>query len=187
MSVAKSYFYFFSYGSNLLFERIKERLPSVEIIQPYHLFGYNLIFNKSSKDGSTKANLQKTDNLSDFVWRVVQRIDITEKSSLDRAEGLGNGYNLNSFKLEIDGQVQDIHFFIATDRKYLKEGNPYDWYLDYVVKGAIENNFPIAHIKQLLSIAATVDHSMESRNSYNKELAGNIKMHKELNPEVWKR
>ncbi len=185
MGIAKSHFYFFSYGSNLLLERIKARVPSVEIFQVYQLKGFRLKFNKVSKDGSTKANLQKTNDLNDLVWGVIQRIDHTEKPALDNAEGHGSGYELDSFDSPTD--IYKIHYYIAKESKYLKEGNPYDWYLNYVIMGAIENNFPREYIKQLLSVAVAVDLTPESRKGYNKALTENIKIHKEINPEAWRR
>jgi len=168
MSEAASYFYFFSYGSNLLLERIKERVPSVEIVQTYQLIGFSLAFNKASSDGSTKTNIERTENPNDFVWGVIQRIDISEKSALDRAEGLGYGYDLDSFEIpEID---QEVHYYIAQESKYLKDGKPYDWYLGYVIYGAIENRFPNEYINALECIASDIDTDSDRREQHDKVL-----------------
>lgn len=185
MSHEKRSFYFFSYGSNLLFERIKSRVPSVEIVKCYQLKEFRLVFDKISRDDSTKANLKKTGNSDHSVWGVIQKIDLSEKTALDITEGLGKGYELESF--DSPTHTHEIYYYIAKDDKYLKEGNPYDWYLDYVIMGGIENDLPREYIKQLLNIAATVDHAPESRIGYDKGVTENIKMHKELNPKVWER
>ena len=185
MSKEESTFFFFSYGSNLLLERIKSRVPSVKIVQSYQLNGFRLVFDKSSKDGSTKANIQKTGDSEDFVWGVIQRIDYSEKPALDKAEGLGYGYELGSF--DSPTYEYKIFYYIAKDDKYLKEGKPYDWYLDYVLMGAIENDFPSEYIKQLLNIESTLDDAPETKTGYDKAVSENIKIHKELNPKVWKR
>jgi len=168
-----------------LLERIKARVPSVETIQRYQLSKYKLIFNKSSKDGSTKANIQKTDDPNDFVWGVIQRIDLSEKPTLDSAEGLGYGYTLNSFQLEIDNQVQEINFYIATDQNYLKEGNPYNWYLDYVIYGAIESDLPKAYFDELMRRPYTQDDAPTSRSGYDSAAEESIAAHKKQNSEVW--
>lgn len=153
--------YVFSYGSNLLLERIRARTPSVEVVQPFQLFGHQLVFNKASQDGSTKANLVPSEEADHSVWGVIQRICLTEKPELDRVEGLGFGYDLHSFQHpSIDVSVQ---FYISRDSQYQKEGNPYDWYLNYVIQGAIENGFPAAYINKLYQIAFDVDPDVSRR------------------------
>lgn len=161
------YFYFFSYGSNLLLEHIKLRTPSVEVIRNHQLDVFELIFNKRSTDGSTKANIHKTGDFRDFVLGVIQRIALEEKPKLDSAEGLGAGYVLESFPLEIDGNERKIHYYIAIEEKYFILGKPYDWYLEYVIYGAIENGFPEDYIEGLKSIAFDIDKDKERREEHD--------------------
>ena len=142
-------FYIFSYGSNLLLQRIKERVASVAVVGKHELQGYKLAFNKQSIDGSTKANLVATGNSSDSTWGVIHRISQADKPILDQYEALGYGYLHMTFPLNIEDQEQLIHAYVATEPQYLAIGDPYEWYLNFVIEGAIENGFPEDYINQL--------------------------------------
>ena len=183
MSKKEPCFYFFSYGSNLLLERIKARTPSVDIIQPYKLTGYGIIFNKISDDGSTKTNIENNGNLENYVLGIVHRIDIKEKSILDRDEA---GYHLESkiISLEDNHQIM-LNFYVANSER-IQLGKPYSWYLNYVIMGAMENKLPRDYIDQLLSVEDVEDEKKEMRSGYNKELTEKIDAHKKRNPEVWR-
>ena len=51
-------FLYFSYGSNMLTERLRARCPSANCIGIATATGYALEFSKSSVDGSGKATLR---------------------------------------------------------------------------------------------------------------------------------
>jgi hypothetical protein len=149
------YFYFFSYGSNLLFERIHKRVDTVEVIQIHKLQGYELKFNKVSIDGSTKANV--VPNPEAYVMGVIHRIASEQKPILDAYEALGKGYELQYFELTIAGEVQKIGFYQATDPQFLGNGLPYHWYREYVRLGAIQNEFDADYVKKIESIGYIQD------------------------------
>lgn len=183
MRNAESYFYFFSFGSNLLIERIKARTPSVEVVQTFSLSGYRILFNKESNDGSTKTNIERTGNASDSALGIIHRIDMEEKRKLDEDEA---GYHTEDQLVVLDnGDEITLNYYIA-NKDRITTGKPYDWYMDYVIMGAIQNEFPQAYIQQLLSVAVNVDREPETRGGYNKKLTEKIQVHKKRNPEVWK-
>lgn len=159
--MADSDVYIFSYGSNLLFQRIRERVTSVTVTGKHLLRGYSLVFNKQSVDGSTKANILKTDSPSDGVWGVLHKINLADKPILDQFEALGKGYNELTFEVEVGKITRTIYAYVATDHQYLSNGQPYDWYFDFVIKGAIENGFPEDYIEQLKTVQAKVDANLE--------------------------
>ncbi|MEP1096956.1 MAG: gamma-glutamylcyclotransferase family protein [Cyclobacteriaceae bacterium] len=152
----ENHFYFFSYGSNLLFERIQKRTPSVEVIKQFKIDQFELVFNKRSKDGSTKANIVQSD-IASSVYGTIKRIEKAEKKNLDRAEGLGYGYDLEYFETTLHDEIISVGYYIAREEKYLMEGKPYDWYLDYVRFGALQNQFPKEYISMLNSVEGDVD------------------------------
>jgi len=163
------HFYIFSYGSNMLLQRITERIKSAEVVGLHELAGFRLLLNKKSKDGSTKANIKETKDPNDSVWGVIHKIDLIDKPTLDKFEGLGNGYLLINFNLSIEDEFRAIHCYVATEYRYLEEGKPYDWYLNLVIAGAIENGFPDEYINQLKAIESEIDMDVERRRK-NEEI-----------------
>lgn len=154
-------FYVFSYGSNLLFRRIYERVSTVKIMNKCLLKGYKLAFNKLSKDGSTKANIVATGKASDGVWGMAHSIDYEQKSMLDFYEGLGYGYDLHEITSHLDINVRPVFAYIATDPKYLFDGKPFTWYHKLVHLGAQENDFPAYYINFIKSIKSEQDSDAE--------------------------
>ena len=133
----------FCYGSNMNTERITERCSSSRFISRAKVNGYKLLFNKRSKDKSGKANLIYTGDKS-LVWGVIFDISEDQKPILDKAEGLGKGYD--EYKLIVINDLeQEIECvcYIATDEKYLDNNlKPYDWYKEYCLIGAKQHNLP---------------------------------------------
>src|SRR3954469_2174360 len=84
---------YFAYGSNMCTGRLQGRVPSANPVRNARLGGHTFHFHKRSTDGSGKGNAFATGNNADVVWGVVFEIAPSEKPALDRAEGLGHGYN----------------------------------------------------------------------------------------------
>ncbi len=158
-----NHFYIFSYGSNMLLQRISERIESTESVDVHELKGFKLIFNKKSTDGSTKANIEETKDSNDSVWGVIHKIPLIEKPILDKFEGLGKGYLMHDFDLLVEDEYRSVHSYIATEYGYLEEGKPYDWYLNLVIAGAIENGFPDQYIQNLKAVESEIDMNVERR------------------------
>ena len=154
----------FSYGSNMNLNRLAKRVPSAMKVTNAFLPGHKLVCNKISNDGSAKANIKKTDVPAEIVWGVLFSIDSNEKALLDKAEGLGKGYNEGT-----------LTFFDETNKSYaaqiyIADSNtidytllPYDWYKEFIVSGAIRNKLPAEYILQLQSISCIRDHDEARR------------------------
>ena len=140
----------FCYGSNMNTERITERCSSSRFISRAKVNGWKLLFNKRSKDKSGKANLIYTGDTS-LVWGVIFDISEDQKPLLDKAEGLGRGYD--EYKLTVIndlGEEIECVCYIATDEKYLDNNlKPYDWYKEYCLIGAKQHNLPEDYILTL--------------------------------------
>ena len=50
----------FAYGSNMLTARMRERAPSSKVLSVGQLVGFELCWNKRSKDGSGKCSITET-------------------------------------------------------------------------------------------------------------------------------
>ncbi len=82
---------YFAYGSNMLSCRLRNRTPSATKFGVGYVEKHRLTFDKVSKDCSGKCDMNRTDVVTDRVYGVLFKIDPSEKTKLDAAEGLGNG------------------------------------------------------------------------------------------------
>lgn len=141
-------YYIFSFGSNILSSRINERVGKSKFIEFRKLKGFELVFNKKSKDGSSKANLKP--NRSGIVYGTIREFTEEQKLKLNKFEGLGYGYEFIHVAT-IDSKK--IYAYIATDPKYLTEDLlPFDWYLNYVIEGLKENNVEEDYLNNLKNL-----------------------------------
>ncbi|WP_078769190.1 TrlF family AAA-like ATPase [Elizabethkingia meningoseptica] len=152
----------FAYGSNMNLNRLKERVPSANKLFNVFIKGYTIKCNKVSTDGSSKANIIKTDNDDDIVWGIIFEIDDSEKDKLDNAE---QGYNdsILSF-LDSENNPHEAQVYIADESAINEDLLPYDWYKEYIVSGAKENNLPKEYIEKLGAIKFIEDTNTERRD-----------------------
>jgi len=139
--------------------RLRERVPSAEIIGTYTLNEHALRFHKVSDDGSGKCDAYQTYDLSDLVIGVLFDINEKEKSALDNAEGLGHGYLAKTVTItSTTGDVDRAFTYYAIQiNPSLK---PYSWYLNHVLVGAKQAKLPAPYLNV---IEATK--SIEDKNS----------------------
>lgn len=157
-------FKYFAYGSNMSSRRLLTRCSTANFIEVAKIEGYTLSFNKkSSVDKSGKANITHTGNKTDIVWGVLFEIEESQKTVLDSAEGEGNGYEEQTFKVtDSKGQIHDCIAYIATEAKYLDNSLlPMDWYKQHCLIGAREHNLPDDYVSRIESQTATKDTDLE--------------------------
>jgi len=148
----------FAYGSNMNVNRLKQRVPSAIKVCNASLPGYKFSFNKRSNDGSGKGNIQQTDIDSDTVAGVVFDINELEKPALDAIEGLGNGYNQTVIDLlDENGETFQAQVYVADESAVDNNLLPYDWYKEFVVTGAEQNDLPAEYVQSIRKIAFTAD------------------------------
>lgn len=147
---------YFAYGSNMSLLRLRERVPSAERIGVFVLKEHQLRFHKSSGDGSGKCDAFQTNDRGDMVIGALFEISADEKGALDRAEGLGYGYDEKIVKVENDfGEAFDafIYYAIRMDSSL----KPYSWYLNHVVIGAKEAQVPAQYFNIIQSVECIED------------------------------
>jgi len=138
---------YFAYGSNLLLKKMREVVPSAVPCSVARLSGYRLKFHKKSIDGSAKCDAFRTGDEQDVVHLVVYEIDEKEKPNLDRAEGLGCGYNEVEIEVKGDGGPVTAFMYVA-DSEYIDNTlQPYTWYKQYVLEGARQHGLPESYIE----------------------------------------
>ncbi|KWK20732.1 hypothetical protein WT77_23160 [Burkholderia stagnalis] len=144
----------FAYGSNMLTARICDRVPSARALGVAILLGHQLRWHKASKDGSGKCDVVAT-AAEDSVYGVLYELALTEKASLDRAEGLGSGYSERQVEVIFHGRKMLVSLYYATAiNSTLK---PYYWYKELVIAGARQHGLPPEYIHMLESEEAIED------------------------------
>lgn len=150
----------FAYGSNMLMRRINARCPSATPLGMAELRSYELKWHKRSRlDGSGKCDVVQTDNVSHVVYGVLYDIPAREKLELDKAEGLGRGYDEKTVEVAFKGALCSATIYCATDID--ASLRPYTWYRALVVAGAKENQLPEKYIEQLADADAITDSNSE--------------------------
>jgi len=96
---------YFAYGSNMLEQRLKDRVKSAEFLLNAWIRGYEVRFRKMSIDGSGKADLVQTGDLEDIVHGVVYQFDPNEREALAAAEP---GYDRAAIQVHTDSGDRDV-------------------------------------------------------------------------------
>lgn len=146
-------FLYFAYGSNMLSSRLRERCHSAMPVGVAELPDHELRWHKRSKDNSGKCDVVACPGKR--VIGVLYRIDDSDKKALDRAEGLGHGYDeIEALVLHDDNNViAKAYQATATDESL----TPYGWYKALVIAGAQENGLPQDYVEQLKLVISTDD------------------------------
>ena len=154
----------FAYGSNMPAARLRERCPSARAIGIAELPGHELRWHKRSRDGSGKCDIVASDAIS--VFGVLYEIAAQEKRALDRAEGLGAGYEEVAIEVLCGGSPITAKAYRATDTDPALR--PYTWYRALVIAGAREHGLPASYIVGLESVPADED---ENRARHDEHMA----------------
>lgn len=138
--------YYLAYGSNLHPVRLRERVPSAELLDVVELRHYRLAFQKRGQDGSSKSNLARTGEEG------IYQIDSAHKPILDRIEGKGNGYHDRQLPVGLHGKGYASLTYLAQPSYIENNLKPYHWYQTLVVLGAKYLRFPNAYVRSIESI-----------------------------------
>ena len=132
-------------------KRLRERIGEFERGKIAYLKGYHLAFDKCADSPKVGyANI-----ISDKEKEVIGVLyELTDKQLLilDDYEGVAhNQYKRSSVKVfDERKQSMEAMTYLATDCGCgLK---PYKWYLDYLIKGAKQHNFPNEYLKMLQDV-----------------------------------
>ena len=152
--------YYFAYGSNMSSRRLCQRVPSARAVTVATLDRHQLKFHKVSKDGSAKCDAFKTEDANDSVYGVVFEIHPDEKIHLDRAEGLGVGYDIKQVTIKSrHGASFEAFTYYAIDIH--NDLLPYHWYKDHVIIGAREHGLPHFYVEKIHAIESSHDPDTE--------------------------
>lgn len=142
MSVMNPLIYF-AYGSNLKKEQMSERY--IVIYKTYKGFikNYKLEFNKKSIDGSSKANITKSDG--EIVWGICYQLDADGFENLKKYE---KGYE--ELEVTVYDENQEGLFTAKTFiSNKICDKLPTKEYLDKIITGARQHELPEDYIHNL--------------------------------------
>lgn len=164
-------FLYFAYGSNMFTRRLTApgRTPSAIPEGIGYVAGRRLTFDKVSKDGSGKCDMEPG-NFADRTYGVLFRIAQREAAALDDAEGFGKGYTKETVQVVTAGGTIPATVYVATKKE--PACIPYSWYKAFVVAGAVEHGLPNAYIECLRAIPAQADPNAARRSENEAILFG---------------
>lgn len=137
---------YFAYGSNMSLARIQARTPSATPLGCYYLTQHDLRFHKASKDGSGKCDAYFTGEDTHIIYGALFKLNPNEKPLLDKAEGLGVGYDEKTVEVFTqNGDTVTAFTYFAT--RIDSTLSPYSWYLNHVLIGANETLLPNHYIE----------------------------------------
>ncbi len=96
-------------------------------------------------------------NAANSTPGILFEIALDERSSLDRAEAAGVGYDrTDAFPVTLEnGEIASVTSYLATAIDYSLL--PHDWYLALVIAGARHHGLDEAHIDRLRKLPYSVD------------------------------
>lgn len=165
---------YFAYGSNLHPIRLAERVPSCRPLGAAHLHGHRLRFHKRGQDGSGKCNAFRTGQANDIVIGMVYEIDAEEKRDLDKAEGVGRGYDEKTFSLRINGSEKRAYTYVAPPQYIDYRLFPFSWYQELVLNGARYHDFPAIYVAAIAAQTVIPDPE-KAREVYHAQLLCRIR------------
>ena len=146
---------YFAYGSNMSLRRILRRAPCARVVGSFRLEGYSLRFHKIGTDGSGKCDAFATCDHQDLVMGRLFEISRDGLGSLDRAEGLGTGYERRIVTVtDSTGALLEAHTYTALP---IDPEPPYDWYKHHVWVGAKEAELPEDYLRDIEAQPVLVD------------------------------
>lgn len=141
--------FYFAYGSNLNKEQIYSRIGYVHSEYKVTLEGYSFIYNKKSKDGTSKANIEQSGD--ELTRGICYEIDL---------------YQFDQLKNTAEKDYQDIEVWVKTDEgKYIiaksfsaknkfiiTDTLPSPKYVKIILDGAKESQLPDDYISKYIAV-----------------------------------
>ncbi|AQQ07369.1 gamma-glutamylcyclotransferase [Roseibium algicola] len=159
---------YFAYGSNMSTARLRERMPSCKPLGLATLSGHALRFHKRSVDGSGKCNAFATGD-EESVIGVLFSFDPAERAALDKAEGVGNGYDHATVTvINEKGRRRKVLTYLASPDYIDDSLKPYGWYKDFVLVGGREHDLPLEYIAKYIQSVEAIEDPNKARDKKNR-------------------
>lgn len=156
MSVSPDNVLYFAYGSNMSSRRLGQRIHAARSLGAATAGGFRVVFHKvGSVDASGKCGLLRAAP-EDIAHGVLFELPATEVARLDAFEGLGKGYErIELTVLPANERPVTALSYLAT--RLDESLQPFDWYMQHVLTGALEHALPARYRRNLEAIATISD------------------------------
>lgn len=135
--------------------RLSKRIKPIRHIANGYLDGYQLTFDKLSKDESGKCDCKRSKEPGHRVWGVLFAIDAGSLPALDKYEDAGRTYERQEVQVMTDqGFVAAYTYFATKTELGLR---PYHWYKYHVLYGAREAKLPPEYIAEIEEVEEIQD------------------------------
>ena len=149
--------FYLAYGSNLHPLRLAARVSSARAVGVVEMPGYRLAFHKRSIDGSGKCLIYTEQSQSHKMYGVLYKFEASEKASLDKVEGKGNGYCEQLAQFWLNRETYTPYVYVAQSTHIDPSLVPFHWYKGLVLAGARYHRFPAEYIASIEAIPSKAD------------------------------
>ena len=148
---------YFAYGSNLHPARLQARIGRAELVSTASVRGRRLAFHKRGQDGSGKCDATRCGLTDSVVHGALYRIDAAAIRKLDRFEGRGHGYEVETVCVSTGEGDREAMTYLAQPAYIDETLQAFGWYRELVVAGARFHHFPEDYIARIVSMACMAD------------------------------
>jgi gamma-glutamylcyclotransferase len=100
------------------------------------------------------------------VHGVIYSVSHADSRSLDQAEDAGQGYDRVRLRVSARGRYRAVFTYVARPTAIDTELRPFDWYLEYILRGARYHRLPGRYVKQISRAAPLRDATAARRQRH---------------------
>jgi hypothetical protein len=151
---------YFAFGSNLASARLLQRIPAASVHVVATLSEHRLCWRKNDRGQSGKCDIDYTGDPDHLVYGVIYHMTIDDKLELDVYETAGFGYDHKRVEVTtLQGDSIEAFTYYALDIDHSQQ--PFHWYKEHVLRGALEHDFPHHYVEQIRTTPSIDDHDAE--------------------------
>lgn len=137
---------YLAYGSNMYEEQMFSRCPDAVMLEKYKVFGYRLALD-------SKGYATIIEDKDSFIWSLIWLVLPQDEAALDKFEGVrSNSYRKETIKLPAPGSESMSDVFVYISNRDPDTGNRQPGYLDKLIMGAQEHDFPEDYVDMIRSL-----------------------------------
>jgi hypothetical protein len=154
---------YFAFGSNLASPRLLQRIPAASVHCVAILSEHQLSWRKNGRDKSGKCDIEFTGEPEHLVYGVIYRMTPAEKLELDVYECSDFGYDHKTVEVtSLQGERIEAFTYYALDIDQRQQ--PFHWYKEHVLRGALEHEFPLHYVEQIRATPSIDDLDAERQH-----------------------